>query len=92
MRGLILLCLIGFIHLTSTSDLPLPGSTTALGNKDGFKEEEVNVTTNSSMAPVESRDHNETVLWNGTRPAIENNLGFPPPPDDGEDTQGNTKK
>ncbi|GLD54545.1 uncharacterized protein AKAME5_000714600 [Lates japonicus] len=85
MRGLTLLCLIGFIHVVA--GLWPAGSRSWMENKNGF-----NITTNSSMAPVESSEHNKTVVWNGTRPATENTSGVSPLSDDGEDTQGNTRK
>ncbi|KAF1373171.1 hypothetical protein PFLUV_G00257570 [Perca fluviatilis] len=84
MRGITLLCLVGFILTASWpkgSMVPLTmlprGSTIPMENENG-----TNTTTNSSMVLKDVY----IVQLNGTREVVDNTDGFPPPPD-GKDTQ-----
>ncbi|KAL4001224.1 neuralized-like protein 4 [Sarotherodon galilaeus] len=78
MRGLTLLCLVGFI-LTA---LLHKGSTAPAQNNIGYLParpmEGTNGTSNSTVPQEESGENKVFVQWNGTIRPVESDFGFPP--------------
>ncbi|XP_078018593.1 uncharacterized protein LOC117264492 isoform X1 [Epinephelus lanceolatus] len=91
MRGLTLLCLVGFILAASLSEggtLPLAKKAIKWPEGSQFPMEgEFNTTNTTNTSTVQQeRQNNISAVWVGTREPIDNDDGFPPLPD-GDNTQ-----
>ncbi|KAL3040687.1 hypothetical protein OYC64_011648 [Pagothenia borchgrevinki] len=85
MRGLTLLCFLGFILTVSSATKWPAGSQLPMQNPAGF-----NTTINSTMVN-KTRLIDSNAEWNGIRTNVDNSAGFPPSAEE-EDTQKHMAK